>query len=96
MKTIKLKLSSAVVINGGIYRAGREVEVSEDVAKNLLHRGRAVLAGDDVDLNEENEKEVREVEKAGKTENTGSATGNGAENTSAAVVTESSTAPKNG
>lgn len=56
-KMVKLKLSAAVVIDGGIYKAGREVEVSEEVAKNLLHRGRAVLVGDNVDLNEENEKE---------------------------------------
>lgn len=65
-KMVKLKLSAAVVIDGGIYKAGREVEVSEEVAKNLLHRGRAVLASDNVDLNEENEKAARKAEEAAK------------------------------
>ena len=67
-KMVKLKLSAAVVIDGGIYKAGREVEVSEEVAKNLLHRGRAVLAGDNVDLNEGNEKAARKAEEAAKAE----------------------------
>lgn len=68
-KMVKLKLSAAVVIDGGIYKAGRAVEVSEEVAKNMLHRGRAVLAGDNVDLNEENEREeVTKAEAEGKTE----------------------------
>lgn len=67
-KMVKLKLSAAVVIDGGIYKAGRDVEVSEEVAKNLLHRGRAILAGDNVDLNEENEKAARKAEEAAKAE----------------------------
>lgn len=44
MKSYVLKLTSAVAIDGQISRAGSLVEVSEPEAKNLLHRGKAVLA----------------------------------------------------
>lgn len=44
MKSYVLKLTSAVAIDGAIMRAGGLVEVSEAEAKNLLHRGKAVLA----------------------------------------------------
>ncbi|AVO37387.1 hypothetical protein [Pukyongiella litopenaei] len=43
-KQVKLKITSAIAIGGQIQRAGTVVAVSEDVAKNLLHRGRAELA----------------------------------------------------
>ena len=43
-KTIFLVLTSAIVISGGICRAGSLVEVSELEAKNLLARGKARLA----------------------------------------------------
>ncbi|BAO20606.1 hypothetical protein [Pseudomonas phage PPpW-3] len=43
-KTIFLKLTSAVAIDGAICRKGSIVEVSEAEAKNFLHRGKAVLA----------------------------------------------------
>jgi hypothetical protein len=43
-KSIYLRLTSAIAIDGGICRAGSIVEVSELEAKNLLHRGKAVLA----------------------------------------------------
>lgn len=39
-----LKITSAVVIDGRIRKAGAIVEVSESVAKQLLARGKAVLA----------------------------------------------------
>lgn len=44
MKSYFLKLTSAVAIDGDIVRAGALIEVSEAEAKNLLHRGKAVLA----------------------------------------------------
>lgn len=44
MKTYFLKLTSAIVIDGQISRGGEIIEVSEIEAKNLLHRGKAVLA----------------------------------------------------
>lgn len=45
-ETITLKLTAAVVLDGGIRRAGALVEVSEPQARNLLDRGKAVLATD--------------------------------------------------
>lgn len=44
MKTYTLKITSAVGIDGEIIRPGALVEVSESEAKNLLHRGKAVVA----------------------------------------------------
>lgn len=43
-KQVKLKITSAIAIGGKIQRPGTVVSVAEDVAKNLLHRGRAELA----------------------------------------------------
>lgn len=43
MKTYKLELASATVIEGKIIRRGAEVTVDEAVAKNLLARGKAKL-----------------------------------------------------
>lgn len=42
-KTFLLLLTSALVIDGVICKAGETVEVSEAEAKNFLHRGKAVL-----------------------------------------------------
>lgn len=44
MKNYVLKLTSAIVVDGEIVRAGNLVELSEPEAKNLLGRGKAVLA----------------------------------------------------
>lgn len=44
MKTYPLKITSAVVIEGTIHKAGSIVEVEEKTAKLLLERGKAVLA----------------------------------------------------
>lgn len=44
MKTFILKLTSALVIDGVICRAGELVEVGELEAKNFLARGKAELA----------------------------------------------------
>lgn len=43
MRTFKLKLSSAMVINGGVVRAGTTVELDEPTAKDFLRRGKAEL-----------------------------------------------------
>lgn len=50
-KQIKVKITSAVSIDGKIIAPGRILDVDEPLAKNLLQRGRAELAtaaGDDV------------------------------------------------
>lgn len=43
-KTYILKLTSALVIDGVVSRAGEFVEVGELEAKNFLHRGKAEIA----------------------------------------------------
>lgn len=45
MKTYKLKLTSALVIDGQVVRAGTTVEVGEAYAKDFLRRGKAELLG---------------------------------------------------
>lgn len=42
-KSIVLKLTSAIVVDGEVMKADSLVEVSESEAKNLLHRGKAVI-----------------------------------------------------
>lgn len=44
MKTATIKLTAAIAIEGNIVRAGEIITVPEVAAKNLMHRGRAVLA----------------------------------------------------
>lgn len=44
MKSYVLFLTSAIVVDGGIVKAGQLVELSEPEAKNLLSRGKARLA----------------------------------------------------
>lgn len=39
-----LKITSAVALSGEIHKAGSIVEVSEDLARDLLHRGKAEVA----------------------------------------------------
>lgn len=41
---IQVKLTSAIVIDGQIVKAGEIVPVSESEAKSLMHRGKAILA----------------------------------------------------
>jgi hypothetical protein len=43
IKTVVLLLTAAVAIGGRIMRAGERVEVTEDEARDLLHRGRATV-----------------------------------------------------
>jgi hypothetical protein len=44
MTTVNLKLTAAIAIGGEIIHAGEIIEVSQEAAKNLLHRGKAELA----------------------------------------------------
>lgn len=44
MKTIWLKVTSAIVVGGEIAMPGELIEVTQAEAKNLLHRGKAELA----------------------------------------------------
>lgn len=57
MKTVTLKLASAIAIDGDVVKRGSLVEVDEALAINLLNRGKAELAtaedgadDDDADL----------------------------------------------
>jgi hypothetical protein len=43
-KQVKIKITAAVVIDGEIVTAGKQVDVAESVAKNLMQRERAELA----------------------------------------------------
>lgn len=43
MSKVLIKLTAAVVIEGVIRRAGEEVEINEQLAKELLYRGRGTL-----------------------------------------------------
>lgn len=43
MSKVFIKLTTAVVIDSVIRRAGEEVEVDEQLAKELLYRGRGTL-----------------------------------------------------
>lgn len=53
MKTYELKLTRAMVIQGGVVRAGTKVSLDEPTAKDFLRRGKAELisapANDDRD-----------------------------------------------
>lgn len=43
-KTVMLKVTSAFLVGGEVARKGEVVEVTTAEAKDLLHRGKAVLA----------------------------------------------------
>lgn len=43
-KKVKIKITSAIAVEGQIIKPDQEITVSEAVAKNLLNRGRAELA----------------------------------------------------
>lgn len=61
MKTAHLKLTSAIAFGGTIQRAGTIVEVSESEARNLLDRGKAVLATADDRPQDDPADEAREA-----------------------------------
>lgn len=44
MNTVTLKLTAAIVVAGQVLRPGSLVEVTESEAKDLLRRGKAVVA----------------------------------------------------
>ncbi len=41
MSKVKVKITSAVVVDGAIIEPGNTVEVTKPAAENLLHRGKA-------------------------------------------------------
>ncbi|AWM87369.1 Rho termination factor N-terminal domain-containing protein [Microvirga sp. 17 mud 1-3] len=69
MKTYELKLTRAMVIEGGVVRAGTRVMLDEAVAKDFLRRGKAELVsapaddgdGGQVDLGKLNKAQLLEV-----------------------------------
>jgi hypothetical protein len=44
MNSVHLKLTSAVALGGQIFKAGSIVEVGEDIARDILNRGKAEVA----------------------------------------------------
>ena len=79
MKNYTLKLTSAIVVDGDIIRAGNLVELSEPEAKNLLSRGKAVLATADDGFEGEDETSGVNLSKLNKTQLQEIATGHGIE-----------------
>ena len=67
MKSVLLKLTSAIVISGVIAKAGEVVEVTEQEAKNLLARGKGELHGEqladevDLDLSKKTKDQLLEI-----------------------------------
>lgn len=67
MKSVLLKLTSAIVISGSIAKAGEVVEVTELEAKNLLARGKGELHGEqpadevDFDLSKKTKDQLLEI-----------------------------------
>lgn len=62
-KSYVLKLTSAVAVDGAICKAGSLVELSEVEAKNLLARGKGVLATVDDGVEEEQSEPETELGK---------------------------------
>lgn len=78
-KTVNIKLVVATVINGTIRLPGSIIEnMPESDAKNLLYRGRAVLHGDDSNMNSDDPAKgnAADAGDAGKQEDAASAGGN--------------------
>lgn len=63
MKTYKLKLTSALVIEGQVVRAGTTVEVAENYAKDFLRRGKAELVGSHGDQDAGDEPDLHRMKK---------------------------------
>lgn len=58
-KTATVKLTSAIGVQGVMYRAGTVMDIPEDAAKDLLRRGKAVVAtAEDEGAAEEPEAEI--------------------------------------
>ncbi|MFC6053885.1 hypothetical protein A6M14_09625 [Acinetobacter sp. Ac_877] len=62
--TVVIALTSAVAIDGEIRIAGEEVEVDQELAKDLLTRGRGVLVEDNSSSIEEDEVDLSKMTKA--------------------------------
>lgn len=67
MKSVLLKLTSAIAIGGAIAKAGEVVEVTELEAKNLLARGKGKLHDEqpadeaDLDLSKKTKDQLLEI-----------------------------------
>ncbi|MDV2439947.1 hypothetical protein QR665_10755 [Acinetobacter gerneri] len=59
-KLVLIALTTAVVFDGVIRKAGEQIEVEEQMAKELLYRGRGTL----VDSDEDEEVELAKMTKA--------------------------------
>lgn len=60
-ESVVVKLTSAIVVDGQIVRAGELVEVSHAEAVNLLHRGKCTISDEsDISLTEEEQREEAE------------------------------------
>ena len=64
-KTVNIELTSAIAVDGELVRAGEVIEVTEKNARNLMRRGKAVLADeqpmDESELAELTVAELREL-----------------------------------
>ena len=60
-KEVKLKITSAIAVDGKIVKRGETVVLAEAAAKNLLDRGRAELAEASDDTSEFAKMKVKEL-----------------------------------
>lgn len=67
-KSYVLKLTSAIAVDGAICKAGSLVELSELEAKNLLARGKGVLATIEDGAEEEQHEPETSMDKLNKTD----------------------------
>ncbi len=62
-KSFVLKLTSAIAVDGDVVAAGGLVEVDEATAKNLLHRGKAVLATAEDGVDDDDDTDLSKLKK---------------------------------
>lgn len=62
-KSFVLKLTSAIAVDGEVVAAGGLVEVDEPTAKNLLHRGKAVLATAEDGVDDDDDTDLSKLKK---------------------------------
>jgi len=60
MNTYELKLTSAMVIEGGVVRAGTRVRLDEATAKDFLRRGKAELVSEPAKPTEQHQDDDQE------------------------------------
>ncbi|GHE88322.1 hypothetical protein GCM10016455_05570 [Aliiroseovarius zhejiangensis] len=46
-ENVDIKITSAIVVDGEVVKAGSEITVSDALARNLLHRGKAEVLTED-------------------------------------------------